>query len=160
MQQKSTPAAAPSSHLSSTTMSDNDSDTSSSFPAHPTSPILTPATPSVGGLSAIAERKTGAGEEFGDELELEDVEEEGAGGEEEEGSGSEVEGGAELERGMEGERMVKSGYLAKKQERRKVKVIAQHTGLSILMRSIYHRHGRRNGSSYGRRSWRTTRTTE
>jgi len=91
-------------------MSGNDSDTSSvtssTFPPNPTSPILTPATPSVGGLSAIAERKTGTGEEFGEELELEDVEEEG--GEEEEGSG------------MEGERMVKSGYLSKKQERRKV----------------------------------------
>jgi hypothetical protein len=103
-------------------MSGNDSDTSSvtssTFPPNPTSPILTPATPSVGGLSAIAERKTGTGEEFGEELELEDVEEEG--GEEEEGSGSDVEGGGELESGMEGERMVKSGYLSKKQERRKV----------------------------------------
>ena len=60
-----------------------------------------------------------AGAEFGEELELEDVEEE-SGEEEGEGSGSEVELGGDLERGMEGERMVKSGYLAKKQERRKV----------------------------------------
>ena len=76
----------------------------------------------MGGLSAIAERKKGAGEDFEEELVLEDVEEEG--GEEEEGSGSDVEGGGELERGMEGERMVKSGYLAKKQERRKVSRLA------------------------------------
>ena len=104
-------------------MSGNDSDsssiTSSTFPPHPVSPILTPATPSVGGLSAIAETKKGANEDFEEELVLEDVEEEG--GEEEEGSGSDVEGGGELERGMEGERMVRSGYLAKKQERRKVR---------------------------------------
>ena len=128
--QKTAQTAAPSSYLSSTTISGNDSDssslTSSTFPPNPTSPVLTPATPSVGGLSAIAERKKGAGEEFGEELELEDVEEEGVVYEEEgegegEGSGSDVEGGGELERGMEGERMVKSGYLAKKQERRKVR---------------------------------------
>lgn len=52
-------------------------------------------------------------------MELEDVEE---GDEEEgEGSGSDVgEKEGDLQRGMEGERVVKSGYLYKKQERRKV----------------------------------------
>ncbi|WVW84433.1 hypothetical protein I302_106467 [Kwoniella bestiolae CBS 10118] len=106
--------------------SDSSSITSSTQPPmigspNPTSPILTPATTSVGGLSAIAERKFGG--EIIDEAELEDVEEEN---EENEGegegeSGSEIEGEEEqgLQKGMEGERVVKSGYLWKKQERRK-----------------------------------------
>ena len=101
-------------------MSGNDSDTSSvtssSVPQLPVSPILTPATTSVGGLSAIAERKGKGWEEFEEEMELEDVEEGG----EEENSASEEERPGELERGMEGERVVKSGFLYKKQERRKV----------------------------------------
>ncbi|WWC88873.1 uncharacterized protein L201_003788 [Kwoniella dendrophila CBS 6074] len=108
--------------------SDSSSITSSSQPLqvigspNPTSPLLTPTATSVGGLSAIAERKFG--NDIIDEMELEDVEEE----EEEEGpendndnegneSASEVEDGG-LE-GLEGERVVKSGYLWKKQERRK-----------------------------------------
>jgi hypothetical protein len=74
-------------------------------------------------LSAIAERKSpggGASEELEDYAE-EGVDEDGDG----EGSGSEEEGvnvkvGKELQRGMEGERMLKSGYLFKKQEKRKV----------------------------------------
>ena len=112
-------------------MSGNESDTSSvtssvppnfTSPTYPASPVLTPATPSVGGLSAIAERKgsgTGSGGEFDEEMELEDVEE---GDEEASGSEDDVaEGEGELQRGMEGERMVKSGYLYKKQERRKVR---------------------------------------
>nr|ODN86867.1 PH domain-containing protein [Cryptococcus depauperatus CBS 7841] len=111
-------------------LSGNDSDSSSiasSVPAglsspnlttHPTSPLLTPATTSVGGLSAIAERKFGGDEEIDTMIELEDVEEEGeeANGE----SASEAEEGQdELQRDMEGERVVMSGYLWKKQERRK-----------------------------------------
>ncbi|WVQ72917.1 hypothetical protein IAR50_002479 [Cryptococcus sp. DSM 104548] len=109
-------------------LSGNESDSSiaSSVPAaglaspnlsvHPTSPLLTPATTSVGGLSAIAERKFGD-EEIDSMMDLEDVEEE-----EEEGaeSGSEDgEGQAELERRMEGERVIRSGYLWKKQEKRR-----------------------------------------
>ncbi|WWC62298.1 uncharacterized protein I303_104894 [Kwoniella dejecticola CBS 10117] len=107
--------------------SDSSSITSSTQPPfigspNPTSPILTPATTSVGGLSAIAERKFG--NEILDEMELEDVEEEN----EDEGDGdgdgaesaSEAEEGLDgLNKGMEGERVVKSGYLWKKQERRK-----------------------------------------
>ncbi|TYJ52339.1 hypothetical protein B9479_007068 [Cryptococcus floricola] len=108
-------------------LSGNESDSSiaSSIPGlaspnlsvHPTSPLLTPATTSVGGLSAIAERKFGGDEEIDSMMDLEDVEEE-----EEEGaeSGSEDgEGQAELERRMEGERVIKSGYLWKKQEKRR-----------------------------------------
>ncbi|ODO01389.1 hypothetical protein I350_06208 [Cryptococcus amylolentus CBS 6273] len=108
-------------------LSGNESDSSiaSSIPGlaspnlsvHPTSPLLTPATTSVGGLSAIAERKFGGDEEIDPMMDLEDVEEE-----EEEGaeSGSEDgEGQAELERRMEGERVIKSGYLWKKQEKRR-----------------------------------------
>ena len=52
-----------------------------------------------------------------DEAELEDVEEEGDEGEESEEVEKE---GGDLQRGMEGERVLKSGYLMKKQERRKV----------------------------------------
>ena len=66
-----------------------------------------------------------------DTTELEDVEEEGAedgdgdgDGEGEESDDAEVQGG-ELQRGMEGERMVKSGFLYKKQERRKVSSLAR-----------------------------------
>ncbi|WRT67589.1 uncharacterized protein IL334_004561 [Kwoniella shivajii] len=111
--------------------SDSSSITSSTQPPqttfvgspNPTSPILTPATTSVGGLSAIAERNKFGGEVI-DEMELEDVEEEAEGEGEGEGdgdqSGSEADEGLEgLERGMEGERVIKSGYLWKKQERRK-----------------------------------------
>jgi hypothetical protein len=54
-----------------------------------------------------------------DEDELEDVEEGEEGEEGEESEEVEKEGG-DLQRGMEGERVLKSGYLMKKQERRKV----------------------------------------
>jgi len=54
-----------------------------------------------------------------DEAELEDVEEEADDGEGEDSEEVEKEGG-EMQRGMEGERVMKSGYLMKKQERRKV----------------------------------------
>jgi hypothetical protein len=73
-------------------------------------------------LSAIAERKSpGGGTEELEDYAEEGVDEDGDG----EGSGSEEEGvnvkvGKELQRGMEGERMLKSGYLFKKQEKRKV----------------------------------------
>ncbi|WWD18299.1 hypothetical protein CI109_102749 [Kwoniella shandongensis] len=89
-----------------------------------TSPIISPATTSVG-LSAIAERRAamgtgmGPGEELDELMELEDVEEE-AEGEGESGSEDEMENmEGQLERGVEGERVIKSGYLYKKQERRK-----------------------------------------
>ncbi|ORX40273.1 hypothetical protein BD324DRAFT_617135 [Kockovaella imperatae] len=105
-------------------------------PTLPSSPLMTPAPSS--GLSSIAERERKSraasgsgvggigsagfsGEEM-DTTELEDVEEEEGG--DEEGEGEESDGvdeakGGELQRGMEGERMVKSGFLYKKQERRK-----------------------------------------
>lgn len=51
---------------------------------------------------------------------LEGVEEEDDGEGEGDAESDEGEGGGELARGMEGERVVKSGYLMKKQERRKV----------------------------------------
>jgi hypothetical protein len=54
-----------------------------------------------------------------DEAELDDVEEEADDGEGEDSEEVEKEGG-EMQRGMEGERVLKSGYLLKKQERRKV----------------------------------------
>lgn len=114
-------------------MSGNDSDSSiaSSIPTqsivspnasgHPTSPLLTPATTSAGGLSAIAENKFGGDEEIVSMMELEDVEEE----EEEAVEGAESasedeEAQDELQRGMEGQRVVMSGYLYKKQEKRRV----------------------------------------
>lgn len=103
--------------------SDSSSITSSSHPnitspTHPASPLMNSATGSVG-LSAIAERKSrDEGMLDVDEMELEDVEEEGE-DEGEESEEVEKEGG-DLQRGMEGERVLKSGYLFKKQERRKV----------------------------------------
>jgi hypothetical protein len=82
------------------------------------------STPGGGGLSAISERKGSTAiasvlenfEEEGEEdaLELEDGE--GSGSEDE--LQGQVQG--DLARGMEGERVVKSGYLWKKQERRNV----------------------------------------
>jgi len=120
-------------------MSGNESDTSSvasshpapsqtpSMPAnHPASPMMSPGTPSVGGLSSIAERKfrgssMGVGELLDEEVELED-DDEGEGTDEDFGEGEQGVGAStgELARGMEGERVVKSGFLWKKQERRKV----------------------------------------
>lgn len=96
-------------------------------PAFPSSPLLAQSVTSPTGghsLSAIAERQAKGNALSGGELideELEDVEEEGDGdGDEgEESEDVEVEGG-DLQRGMEGERVLKSGYLFKKQERRKV----------------------------------------
>ncbi|KAK8858411.1 hypothetical protein IAR55_002638 [Kwoniella newhampshirensis] len=107
--------------------SDSSSIASSSLPhnigsPNPTSPIISPTTNSVG-LSAIAERRAamgmGVGEDLDEMMELEDVEEEAEGesGSEDENEMENMEG--ELQRGMEGERVVKSGYLYKKQERRK-----------------------------------------
>lgn len=88
---------------------------------HPTSPLLTPATTSVGGLSAIAENKFGGDEEIVSMMELEDVEEEGEEAVEGAESASEdEEAHDELQRGMEGQRVVMSGYLYKKQEKRRV----------------------------------------
>lgn len=81
---------------------------------------MTSATGSAGGLSAIVERKSrDEGMMEMDEMELEDVEEEGE-DEGEESEEVEKEGG-DLQRGMEGERVLKGGYLMKKQERRKVR---------------------------------------
>ena len=57
-----------------------------------------------------------------DEDELEDVEE-GEEGEEGEDSEEVEKEGGDLQRGMEGERVLKSGYLMKKQERRKVRPV-------------------------------------
>jgi hypothetical protein len=116
--------------------SGNESDTSSITssthpniisPTHPASPLLTPGPGSIGTLSAIAEREREGVERRGtaetvdelDEVELEDVEEE-EDGEGDESEEVEKEGG-DLQRGMEGERVLKSGYLMKKQERRKVR---------------------------------------
>ncbi|WVQ91646.1 hypothetical protein IAS59_005449 [Cryptococcus gattii] len=88
--------------------------------AHPISPLLTPATTSVGGLSAIAENKFGGDEEIVSMMELEDVEEEGEETVEGAESASEDEEAQdELQRGMEGQRVVMSGYLYKKQEKRR-----------------------------------------
>jgi len=63
---------------------------------------------------------------------------------------SDEEGGAELERGMDGERIFKSGFLIKKQERRKVR--AQRCT------ETDRRCGRRSGSSFARPRLHTTRT--
>ncbi|WVR06152.1 hypothetical protein IAU60_003182 [Kwoniella sp. DSM 27419] len=86
-----------------TSGNESDSSTSSVLNLGSTSPMLTPAT--TGGLSAIAERQSA---DLFDDMDLEDVEEEESASEDE-----------ELQVGMEGERVVKSGYLVKKQERRK-----------------------------------------
>ena len=108
--------------------SGNDSDTSSiassSYPFPiPPSPGQA-STPGVGGLSAISERKGSTAipsglenfEEEGEEEALEFGEGEGSASEDE--LQGQVQG--DLARGMEGERVVKSGYLWKKQERRNV----------------------------------------
>lgn len=120
-------------HLSSAQMypgpSGNDSDTSSiASSSHPFPLPQSPIQASTPGLSAIAERKgstiPSVLENFEEEGEEEEVEEDPA-----EGSGSDddLQGQAQgdLARGMEGERMVKSGYLWKKQERRKVSQLAR-----------------------------------
>jgi hypothetical protein len=109
--------------------SGNDSDSSQpggvpTSPPHPLSPLMTPGSSSIGsigGLAAIAEKKRIAALGVGDDVELDELEDVEEG--DEEGSASDAEGGArnvELERDMEGERMVRSGYLWKKQEKRKV----------------------------------------
>jgi hypothetical protein len=117
-----------SSQMQANQTSGNDSDTSSiasSSHPYPMSPSSNQAsTPGGGGLSAISERKGSTAiasvlenfEEEGEEdaLELEDGE--GSGSEDE--LQGQVQG--DLARGMEGERVVKSGYLWKKQERRNV----------------------------------------
>ena len=116
----------------------NDSDTSSiASSSHPT-PLThshphgyqVPQSPnqvSTPGLSSFVERKGSAipstlekfeeegEEEEEEELELEEDQAEGSGSEDDLGQGQ-----GDLARGMEGERVVKSGYLWKKQERRKV----------------------------------------
>ena len=91
------------------------------------------STPGAGGLSAISERKGSTAIPSGLENFEEEGEEEALELEEGEGSASEdelqgqVQG--DLARGMEGERVVKSGYLWKKHERRNVRRI------SFLMQS-------------------------
>jgi len=93
---------------------------------HHGSPLLSPTSTSIAGLSSIAERKAKiggavAGDDF-DEMELAALAEEGE--EEGEGSQSEMEErDQELQRDLDGERMVKSGYLWKKQERLKVSYV-------------------------------------
>ncbi|KAK4686124.1 hypothetical protein P7C73_g4013, partial [Tremellales sp. Uapishka_1] len=100
--------------LSVSMLSGNESDTSSvtsTVPQPQLSPLLSPT----GGLTAIVERHMRIGEESEEEFE-DEVEGEGT----DEDDLEMVEGReGELERDMEGERVVKSGYLYKKQERRK-----------------------------------------
>ena len=114
--------------------SGNDSDSSSITSSHaantgtyPSSPLLSSGPGSLGTLSALAERErlglsnVEAVNEL-DEMELEDVEEEGEADDAEGDESEEVEKeGGDMQRGMEGERVLKSGYLLKKQERRKVR---------------------------------------
>lgn len=80
-----------------------------------------------------------------------------------EGSGSDDEVGnaaqGDLARGMEGERVLKSGYLWKKQERRKVRRNRIRTRIQYC-RIIWTntlRPGRRSGSYSEQANWRTTR---
>jgi hypothetical protein len=112
--------------------SGNDSDTSSIASSSHPFPIIPPSpgqvsTPGAGGLSAISERKGSTAIPSGLENFEEEGEEEALELEEGEGSASEdelqgqVQG--DLARGMEGERVVKSGYLWKKHERRNVRRI-------------------------------------
>jgi hypothetical protein len=80
----------------------------------------------MGNLSAISERKGSTAipsvlenfEEEGEEEALELEVDEGEGSASEDDLGGQAQG--DLARGMEGERVVKSGYLWKKQERRNV----------------------------------------
>lgn len=131
--------------------SGNDSDTSSiaSSSQYGHGVPQSPGQATTPSLSAIAERKGSAipsmlenfveeeGEE--DELELgEDPAEGSASDEDLQGQAAQ----GDLQRGMEGERMVKSGYLWKKQERRKVCWLA---GLG-RRELIDCRRGRRSGS--------------
>lgn len=92
-------------------------------------------------LSAIAERlnRDGAVEEV-EEYEEQDEGEEDVS--DEDVDAAERKGQGELERGMEGERVVRAGYLYKKQEKRKV-------GRRVWYRycKADFRYGRRNGSS-------------
>lgn len=71
-----------------------------------------------GGLTAIAERLNAGGAEEIDEYEEHDVG--GDGGSDEEQDEAEVERQEELQKGMDGERVLRAGYLYKKQEKRKV----------------------------------------
>lgn len=74
--------------------------------------MIAPHGANAAGLSAIEERELGN--------DLDDLE----GDDEDDGSEDEEVGlgtGGEMRRGVEGERVVKSGYLSKKQERRKVR---------------------------------------
>ena len=96
-------------------------------------------------------------------MELADVEEEGEDAAEVDGEDADSEEvekeGGDLQKGMEGERMMKSGFLYKKQERRKVcpKQISNLTG---RLADHWTRSGRRSGSSCVRTNWPTTRTRE
>ena len=142
--------------------SGNDSDTSSiASSSHPFSIPASPgqaSTPGVGGtLSAISERKGSSVipsvlENFEEEGEEEALElEEGEGSASEDELQGQVQG--DLARGMEGERVVKSGYLWKKQERRNVcQILDRYTGRLI------NRHGRRSGSYLEQARSHTTRT--
>lgn len=71
-------------------------------------------------MSAIAENKFGGDEEIVSMMELEDVEEEEEAVEGAESASEDEEAQDELQRGMEGQRVVMSGYLYKKQEKRRV----------------------------------------
>lgn len=120
--------------------SGNDSDTSSiASSSHPYTVPASPSqasTPGMGNLSAISERKGSTAipsvlenfEEEGEEEALELEVDEGEGSASEDDLGGQAQG--DLARGMEGERVVKSGYLWKKQERRNVSQLihTQHGG--------------------------------
>jgi hypothetical protein len=127
--QQKPPMYLSSSQMPSSATSGNDSDTSSI--ASSSHPFPIPASPGQvstpgmsGGLSAISERKPSTVipsvlENFEEEGEEEAFElEEGEGSASEDELQGQVQG--DLARGMEGERVVKSGYLWKKQERRNV----------------------------------------
>ena len=101
---------------------------------------------SVGGLSAIAEQQSrGASIDASAFEDIDEIEDEGDESDEMDG------GGGELQRGMEGERVLKSGFLLKKQERRKVS--------SLPMVHADTRLGSVGGLCCARRNWPTTRMT-
>lgn len=96
-------------------------------------------------LSSIAERRSGSGEESDED-------------EEEEEGGWRTAHMAETANGSVDEKMIKSGYLWKKGERRKVRT-SETVFVAFGVDINYHRHGRRDGLCSDLHTSHTTRRT-
>jgi hypothetical protein len=98
-------------------------------------------------LSSIAEGKSGSGEESDEDED-----------EEEEEGGWRTASKAEKPHSSFDEKMIKSGYLWKKGERRKVRT-SETVFFAFGVDSNYHRHGRNDGLCFGLHISRITRPT-